>query len=67
MNKDKEKKSSLEMTDDAMESIAGGDDVRTTTDTYKDLDGNVLAIMRTTETYNNRGKLKSTKVEQIYP
>ena len=57
MNKDKEKRSAFEMTDD----------VYTRTDTYKDLDGNVLAIMRTTETYNNSGKLKSTKVEQIYP
>lgn len=56
----------VELTEVNLDSVSGGKDYKIHEKIYKDLDGNIVKVEKTTTTYSNSGKFLNEKTEVIY-
>lgn len=68
MNKNEDKfsgKDKIKLTEESLDGVSGGKDYKIHELVYKDLEGNIVRIVRTTKIYSNSGKFLEEKKEVI--
>lgn len=58
-------KETVDLSEESLEGVSGGKDYKIHETVYKDLNGNIVRVVRTTQTYSNSGKFLGEEKEII--